>query len=121
MKRTALCLLGLGLAVGLFALGRVTAPDHRGDGYRAGQAAGYSQGKADGVREGRGEQEAAGLPPGAREGTRKAFDDGYRAGANDVFAGYDGGWAYGTPYIITLARGGSGITYRFASRAPARP
>jgi hypothetical protein len=117
MKPIALCLLGLGL----FALGWFTAPDHRGGGYRDGQATGYSQGKADGVREGRSEQETGALPPGARESARKAFDDGYRAGANDVFAGYDGGWAYGTPYVITLARGGSGITYRFASRAPARP
>jgi hypothetical protein len=121
MRTAALCLLGLGLAAALFALGRATAPDHRGDGYRAGQTAGYSQGKVDGVREGRSEQEADALPAGDRERTRKAFDDGYRAGANDVFAGYDGGWAYGTPYVITLTRGGSGITYRFASRAPARP
>jgi hypothetical protein len=119
MRAAAFCLLGLGLAAALFALGRATAPGHRGDGYRAGQTAGYSQGKADGVREGRGEQEAGAL--GDRDRTRKAFDDGYRAGANDVFAGYDGGWAYGTPYVITLTRGGPGITYRFASRAPARP
>ncbi len=44
------------------------------------------------------------------------YDAGYRAGREAAFAGYDGGWAYGVPYVITLRRGGHGITYRIASR-----
>ena len=28
------------------------------------------------------------------------------------------GWAYGVPYVITLQRGGPGITYRIVSRKP---
>ena len=43
---------------------------------------------------------------------------GYLAGREAAFAGYDGGWAYGVPYVITLQRGGSGITYRIVSRKP---
>jgi uncharacterized membrane protein len=49
------------------------------------------------------------------------YDAGYRAGREAAFAGYDGGWAYGVPYVITLQRGGSGITYRIASRKPLTP
>jgi hypothetical protein len=52
---------------------------------------------------------------------RASFDAGYLAGREAAFGGYDGGWAYGTPYLVTLERGGRGITYRFASRAPLSP
>jgi hypothetical protein len=110
------CLLGVGVAVGLFVAGRGTASQH----HEAAPSAGYAQGLADGIRQGRAEQEAEALPSGARDGARAAFDDGYRAGVNDAFAGYDGGWSYGTPYVVTLARGGPGITYRIASRTPVR-
>ena len=34
--------------------------------------------------------------------------------------GYDGGWSLGEPYVIVLAKGGNGITYRIAARIPAR-
>jgi hypothetical protein len=44
------------------------------------------------------------------------YKAGYLAGREAAFAGYDGGWAYGVPYEITLRRGGPGITYRIASR-----
>src|SRR4051794_34318426 len=47
-----------------------------------------------------------------------SFAAGYRAGREDAFSGFDGGWAYATPYIVTLRRGGRGITYRFARRWP---
>ena len=47
-----------------------------------------------------------------------SYDDGYRAGREDAFSGYDGGWILGEPYIVTLRRGGPGITYRFARRWP---
>src|SRR5882724_155939 len=50
-----------------------------------------------------------------------SFSAGYRAGREDAFSGFDGGWAYATPYIVTLRRGGQGITYRFARRWPMRP
>jgi hypothetical protein len=46
---------------------------------------------------------------------------GYRAGYEAAFSGFDGGWAYATPYIVTLRRGGDGITYRFARRWPMQP
>ena len=50
-----------------------------------------------------------------------SYDDGYRAGREDAFSGYDGGWVLGEPYIVTLRRGGPGITYRFARRWPLLP
>ncbi|HWD44556.1 MAG TPA: hypothetical protein VHM23_12765, partial [Actinomycetota bacterium] len=49
---------------------------------------------------------------------KDAFDDGYRAGANSVFSGYDGGWSLGHPYVIVLASGANGITYRITARTP---
>jgi hypothetical protein len=116
--RVLACLLGLGVAIGLYALGRATADS--GTGQRSGYARGLDAGRAQGMREGREAQEVSALAPGVRDGAKAAFDDGYQAGANDVFTGYDGGWAYSTPYLVTLARGGTGITYRFASRTPLR-
>jgi hypothetical protein len=50
-----------------------------------------------------------------------SYNDGYRAGREDAFSGYDGGWVLGDPYIVTLRRGGRGITYRFARRWPLLP
>jgi hypothetical protein len=44
----------------------------------------------------------------------------YAAGREAAFEGFDGGWDYGAPYIVTLERGGPGITYRFARRWPMR-
>jgi hypothetical protein len=46
------------------------------------------------------------------------YADGYRAGREDAFAGFDGGWAFDEPYIVILRRGGRGITYRIARRWP---
>ena len=56
-------------------------------------------------------------PPAART----SLADAYRAGREAAFSGYDGGWAYATPYVVTLRRGGPGITYRFAERWPMLP
>jgi len=53
-----------------------------------------------------------------RKEPRGGYAAGYRAGREDAFSGFDGGWAYGTPYIVTLRRGPPGITYRFARRRP---
>jgi hypothetical protein len=111
-------------AAALVGLGRATAPTAaaraRGyhDGTTAGYADGFSAGRAEGVREGQAIAETAGLPRAARARARDAFDDGYRAGANNTFGGYDGGWELGRPYVIVLARGGGGITYRIAARVP---
>ena len=48
-------------------------------------------------------------------------DGSYAAGYEAAFSGFDGGWAYATPYIVTLRRGGDGLTYRFARRWPMQP
>jgi hypothetical protein len=53
-------------------------------------------------------------PPGG-------YTDGYRAGREAAFSGFDGGWSFGTPYIVTLRRGPPGVTYRFARRWPLLP
>jgi hypothetical protein len=110
-------LLAILAAAALVGLGRATAPDPaaaRSRGYRDG----FRDGRAEGLQEGRGLAETAALPADARADARAAFDAGYRAGANDAFGGFDGGWTVGQPYVIVLATGGKGITYRIASRAP---
>jgi len=60
---------------------------------------------------GRATEHRARIEPGS-------YADGYRAGQEDAFSGFDGGWILGDPYIVILARGGRGITYRFARRWP---
>jgi hypothetical protein len=42
----------------------------------------------------------------------------FAAGRESAFDGFDGGWSYGQPYVITLKRGGPGVTYAIASRRP---
>jgi hypothetical protein len=118
-------LLGVLVAAGLVGLGRATAPDPaaaRSRGYHDGSLTGYTDGfrdgRAGGLQEGQAIAETAGLPPGARDRARAAFDAGYRAGANSAFGGYDGGWSLGQPYVIVLTKGSNGITYRIASRTP---
>lgn len=44
------------------------------------------------------------------------YGDGYRAGREAAFQGFDGGWGLDEPYIVVLRRGPSGTTYRFARR-----
>lgn len=108
-SRVLAVLAGVALCGAGFALGRATADTD------AGHDAGVREGHAAGLEEGRALQAAgsAGL------GARAAFDAGYAAGANDVFGGFDGGWSLSEPYVITLARGSGGITYRIDSRRPA--
>jgi hypothetical protein len=111
-----------GLAAALVVLGRATAPPSaaRARGYRDGTVAGYADGfragRAEGLQEGQAIAETAGLPPADRGRARDDFDAGYRAGANGVFGGYDGGWLLGRPYVIVLAKGAGGVTYRIAAR-----
>ena len=115
MSALLVTVIGGVLAVGMFALGRATAPEPA-SGYDAGLVAGRAQG----VQEGRALQEGLALPADARDAATAAFNAGYRAGANDVFGGYDGGWSLGPPYLVTLATGSDGVTYRIASRTPVR-
>jgi hypothetical protein len=78
---------------------------------------GYAAGHADGVRDGRAEQATLNLPA-----TNKAvFDAGYTAGAADAFSGFDGGWDRNYPYVIVLAPGGAGVTYRIQARTRLEP
>ena len=121
-------LLGILAAAALVGLGRLTAPapdaaQARGyhDGTVAGYADGFSAGRAQGLQEGQAVAATADLPAGSRDRARAAFDAGYRAGANAAFSGYDGGWSLGQPYVIVLAKGADGITYRIAARAPCPP
>jgi hypothetical protein len=106
------------LLAGLFALGRVTAGN---TGRHGSYAQGLQVGEAHGRQEGRAEQEVSGVPSPAAKSTATAFNDGYVAGENDVFTGYDGGWAVSAPYVIALAVGDGPVVYRIASRTPLEP
>jgi hypothetical protein len=119
------------VAVVLVGVGRasVDTGSARSSGYRSGhtdgQYAGYldglQDGEAQGLQEGRTLQEASALPASARRPVKKAFTAGYVAGADDVFAGYDGGWALGVPYVITVKAGADGLDYRIGTRDPMKP
>lgn len=119
--RAVLALLaGLVAAVAVFALGRASVhtprPSPLGDyfdGLRVGQAQGRELGRA--------EQAGNTLPAHDRRVAHDAFRLGYAAGANDVFAGYDGGWALDRPWIIVLEPGGKRIDYRIRDRTPVEP
>jgi len=110
------------LGAGLFAVGRESADtdaarsEARAEGLREGRADGLRAGRAAGVAEGRALQASESAPRGAH----RAFEAGYAAGADDVFGGFDGGWSFGTPYVITLRKGSGAITYRIDSRRPLR-
>jgi hypothetical protein len=111
------------LGAALVLLGRATvdrdagAATARHDGYFDGLLAGEAQGRL----EGRAAQEVDGLPAGTAAAVRRAFADGYAAGANDAFAGYDGGWALGAPYVVTVVAGKGAVVYRIATREPVKP
>src|SRR3954447_3247809 len=96
---------------------RAGAAAARQDGYFDGLLAGEAQGRL----EGRAEQEVHGLPAGTAAAIRRAFSDGYAAGANDAFAGYDGGWSVGVPYVVTIALAKGDVVYRIASRERIEP
>jgi hypothetical protein len=40
---------------------------------------------------------------------------------NDAFAGYDGGWTLGVPWIVTLENGAGAVDYRISERTPVEP
>ena len=113
---------GAAVAVGAFLLGRETAPEHSpakpavGDYYD-----GLRVGAAQGRQEGRAIQEGSALPARDRKPVRDAFNAGYSAGANDAFAGYDGGWSLHVPWLVTLEGGSGQIAYRIQDRTRVLP
>jgi hypothetical protein len=54
----------------------------------------------------------------AGRASKATVSGSYAAGREAAFEGFDGGWSYGEPYVVTLKRGGPGVTYEFASRRP---
>jgi hypothetical protein len=102
---------GIALLVGGVLIGRLSVETN--DGRLAGYVQGLREGEAQGLREGRVLQQPV--------TSATAFNEGYAAGANDVFAGYDGGWPLDATYVITLVPGRDGITYRIASRQMMQP
>jgi hypothetical protein len=120
--RAATALGAVLVAAAAFGLGRATAPDptDRAHGTAA-YLDGLRTGRAEGRREGRALQEGSALPADDRAPVRDAFTAGYTAGADDVFAGYDGGWTLGVPWVVTLERGTGPIAYRIARRTPVEP
>ncbi|SDJ38349.1 hypothetical protein SAMN05444157_3103 [Frankineae bacterium MT45] len=119
--------LGIGIivvaAIGLLLLGRLTAPHAKNQpgNYQSGYSAGVKAGQLEGVQEGRASQVGSEVPAASRQPVADAFNRGYTAGENDAFTGYDGGWALGVPYIITLQPGVGGITYRIDARTELQP
>lgn len=110
-------------AAGLVLAGRmsVDVSGERAEAYHQGVADGLRDGQAEGVRTGRALQVGSTLPLEDRAVATSAFDDGYVAGWNDAFGGFDGGWQTGVPYLVTLAPGGNGLIYRISSRTPTQP
>jgi hypothetical protein len=111
-----LAALACGVVVGTFFIGRQTAPAHD-PGWQQGYNAGYDEGVATGRALQAGEQISA---SGKDIGTQ-AFQAGYRAGLEDSFGSYDGGWSIGAPYLIVMGHGIDGTTYRIASRELLQP
>lgn len=115
---------GVLAGAGLFLVGRVTAnpaPGHPSTNRMGGYFDGLRVGEAEGRRQGRALQEGIALPANDRRPVRDAFNAGYAAGQNDVFAGYDGGWTLHVPWVITIERGGAKVTYRIAGRTQLDP
>jgi hypothetical protein len=120
------------VAVGLVVVGRLSVDTAaaRADGYRAGHSdgsySGYLSGLQDGIVQGRHEGRVLQVgddtvPASSRQPVLAAFDRGYAAGANDVFAGYDGGWVLSVPYVVTLAKATTPGVYRISTRTPVEP
>jgi hypothetical protein len=120
VKTSALGVLALLVVAGSLLLGRLSAGSHTGyrDGHDAGYAAGLATGETQGRQEGRAEQETSTVGAPSQVTAKSAFNDGYVAGENDAFTGYDGGWALRTPYIVTITNGTGGATYRIDARTP---
>jgi hypothetical protein len=110
------------VAIGAFLVGRGTAHSSPAAGTAgADYANGFQVGRAVGVQEGRALQVGQTLTGPDRDAASSAFGSGYVAGINDAFGGYDGGWSFAAPYLITLDAGTGGATYRIASRTAMQP
>jgi hypothetical protein len=119
------------VAGGLVMAGRLTIDPGSGpadayrvghsDGFHTGYVAGVQDGVVQGRQEGRVLQEVGSVPAASRQPVRAAYNDGYVAGANDVFAGYDGGWVLSAPYVVTLERARTPVVYRIGSRSQMQP
>jgi hypothetical protein len=122
-KQVLALIVGVALAAVVFAIGRWTAP--ASPAHNADQSNSYFDGirvgEVEGRRQGRTLQEGASVPATLRKAVRASFSDGYTAGANDAFQGYDGGWTMGEPYVIVLEPGSGQIVYRIKSRTPLDP
>jgi hypothetical protein len=122
-KRVLALIVAVALAAALFAIGRWTAPaspTHHGDQSNS-YFDGIRVGEVEGRRQGRALQEGASVPATLRKAVHASFNDGYTAGANDAFQGYDGGWTMGVPYVIVLEPGSGQIVYRIKSRTVLDP
>jgi hypothetical protein len=118
LRAVGIVVVVLGALLAGFVLGRQSSPGpaptsaRQPDRYTEGLAVG----RASGLAEGRALQFGATLPAADRQAGEAQFRAGYRAGAEDVFSGYDGGWAIGRPYVIVLSPGVNGLTYRISHR-----
>ncbi|MGN6333848.1 MAG: hypothetical protein ACTHOD_19710 [Motilibacteraceae bacterium] len=104
-----------------FLLGRLSSGHGPSRGYEQGYRAGLDVGQSEGIEQGRALQLGLSVPPSSRSAAQRAFEAGYAAGANDIFGTYDGGWAFGRPYLVVLEPGEHGLTYRIARREELRP
>jgi hypothetical protein len=130
-RRVARSAAAVLIAAGLVVVGRLSAgagpagaDAYRAaetDGYHAGYLAGLADGVVEGRQEGRALQVGDTVPPASRQPVQDAFDEGYAAGANDVFTGYDGGWTLAQPYVVTLEPARTPIAYRIGSRTSVQP
>jgi hypothetical protein len=89
--------------------------------YDAGYRADVQEGIPQGRDEGRALQEGVSVATASRQPVVDAFRSDYAAGANDAFAGYDGGWVLGEAYVVTLTAPPPPISYRIQTRTPIEP
>lgn len=124
MKLLLAITAGVLAGAGLFLVGRVTAspaPEYPSSNGIGDYFDGLRVGEAEGRRQGRALQEGQALPAHDLRPVRDAFNAGYAAGQNDVFAGYDGGWTLHVPWVITIEPGSAKVTYRIAGRTQLEP
>jgi hypothetical protein len=105
VKPAALVVAVAALVACAFFLGRHSAPTDS-----------HQQGYDEGLAVGRALQAGDALPAGTKDVATKAFEAGHRSGLEDSFAGYDGGWNLGQPYVVVIGKGAAGVTYRIQSR-----